>query len=402
MLSVAEKRGLAGRIRMLVFCISLVSFLWQGCTKNTAPSERPTKTGMEGVPVSVAKVIRTDVPVDLHAVGNVEAYSTVTVRPQMTGEITRVFFREGQFVKKGEDLFEIDARSYEAQLNQVQANLAKDESFLVQAESNLARDIVQQKYAQTQAMRYTNLYDKNLVSKEQADQMTSALDAATAAVRADQAAIQSARASLDATRASVANAKVMLGYTRIQSPISGRTGAIAFQQGNIASPSATLTTINQLEPIYVSFSAPEAQLRVIKQGQVATVSTGENAGLEDKGRVIFTDNAVDSATGTIRVKAVFQNAKHLLWPGQYVQVMLRLDTKPNALLVPSQAVQSGQDGPFVFVVKADRSLESRPVVPGMRVDQNTVIEKGLEQGEIVVTEGQLRLTTKSRVQFSNQ
>jgi membrane fusion protein, multidrug efflux system len=400
MLSIAGKRGSAGRIRILLCCISLLSFLWQGCTQNSAPSERASKRGMESVPVSVAKVIKEDVPVELHAVGNVEPYSTVSVKSQVSGELTNVLFREGQFVKKGEDLFHIDARSYDAQLNQVQANLSKDESSLAQAEANLARDLAQQKYAKEQASRYANLYDKKLVSKEQADQMNSNLDAVSATIRADQAAIQSCLANMEATKAAMANARVTLGYTRIQSPINGRTGSIDVQQGNIASPNIILTTINQIEPIFVTFSVPETQLRAVKQGQIVTASSGDKSVPGETGKINFTDNAVDPTTGTIRVKAIFPNPKHTLWPGQYVQVTLRLDTKPNALLIPSQAVQSGQDGTFVFVVKPDRSLESRPVVAGMRVDQNVVVEKGLEQGEIVVTEGQLRLTTKSHVQFS--
>ncbi len=401
MSNIAGRRGFARRMGLLVFCVSLLSFLWQGCTKTAATPERSSKKGMGAIPVSVARVVKVDVPVEVHAVGNIEAYSTVAVKSQVNGELIKVLFREGQSVKKGEELFNIDARTYEAQLNQIQANLAKDEAAMAQAEANLARDTAQQKYAQAQATRYANLYAKQLVSKEQSDQMNSNLDAISAAVRADQASIQSARAGMDATRAAVANARVMLGYTRIQSPISGRTGSIEIQSGNIVNSSSTLTTINQIEPIYVSFSVPESQLRAIRPGQLVTASTGDKSGLEEKGALVFTDNAVDAATGTIRVKAVFQNSKHTLWPGQFVQVTLRLDTKPNALLLPAQAVQTGQNGSFVFVVKPDRTVESRPVVAGMHVDQNIVIDQGLEPGETVVTEGQLRLTVGSHVQTGN-
>jgi membrane fusion protein, multidrug efflux system len=401
MSSIAGKRELAWLVWVSLLCFSLPLFLCQGCTRSSTTSEHPKK-GMGAIPVSVATVVRADVPVELHAVGNVEAYSTVAIKPQVSGELMKVFFREGQSVKRGEALFAIDARTYDAQLNQVQANLAKDESALVQAEAVLARDLAQQKYAKEQAARYTSLYEKNLVSKEQSDQMNSNLDTTSAAVRADEAAIQSARANLDATRATVASARVMLGYTRIQSPIDGRTGSIDVQPGNIANPNTALTTINQIEPIYVAFSVPELQLKAIKQGQIVAATPGDKAGPDEMGKLVFTDNAVDVTTGTIRAKAVFPNPKHNLWPGQFVQVKLRLDTKPNALLLPSQAVQAGQNGSFVFVVKQDRTVESRPVVAGMRVDQNIVIEKGLEQGETVVTEGQLRLAIGSRVQFSKQ
>jgi multidrug efflux system membrane fusion protein len=356
---------------------------------------------MGAVPVSVAKVIKMDVPIDIQAVGNVEAYSTVSVKAQISGELTQVLFREGEFVKRGQELFNIDARTYDAQLNQAQANLAKDESTLVQLEANLARDLAQQKYAQSEAGRYGNLLEKRLVSKEQTEQMNANLDAASAAMRADQAAIQSARAGVEASKAAVANARVMLSYTRIDSPIDGRTGNLDVKRGNVISPSMALMTINQIEPIYVTFSIPESQLHAVKNEQVVIAAQQDKSIPPENGKLFFIDNAVDANTGTIRVKAIFSNADHKLWPGQFVRVNLRLGMKPNSLLIPNQAVQAGQDGSLVFVVKPDRTVESRPVVPGMRVDQNVVIEKGLEPGETVVTEGQLRLTAGSRVQFSN-
>ncbi len=404
MFSIGGKRSLARRFAwVLVFCLPLLSFLCESCSNNSSTSDRPSKKGlgMGAVPVSAAKVIKTDVPIDIQAVGNVEAFSTVSVKAQISGELTQVFFREGDFVKKGQELFNIDARTYEAQLNQAQANLAKDESSLVQLEANLARDVAQQKYAQSEAVRYGNLLEKRLVSKEQAEQMSANLDAASAAARADQAAIQSARASVEATKATVANARVMLSYARIESPIDGRTGNLDIKRGNVISPNAALTTINQIEPIYVTFSIPEFQLQEVKKEQTVIAAPQDNITAPENGKLYFIDNAVDATTGTIRVKAIFPNSNHKLWPGEFVRVSLRLGTKPNALLIPNQAVQAGQDGSFVFVVKPDRTVESRPVVSGIRVDQNVVIEKGLEPGETVVTEGQLRLMAGSRVQFSN-
>lgn len=385
-----------------MFCLLLlIPFAEQGCISKSSPPERPSKRGMNdgGVPVAVSKVVKRDVPIDVQAVGNVEASSTVTVKSQVSGELTKVFFREGDFVKKGDELFNVDARTYEAQLNQALANLAKDEAALPQIEANLARDLAQQKYAQSEAARYSNLLEKHLVSKEQAEQVNASAEAASAAVRADQAAIQSARATVEATKAAVANARVMLSYTSIQSPLDGRTGNLDINQGNVVGPNTNLMTINQVEPIYVTFSIPEAQLSLVKKGQVVTLSPQVNSSLPENGKLLFIDNAVDATTGMIRIKAVFPNRSHKLWPGEFVRVSLRLSTRPNALIIPNQAVQAGQDGPFVFVVKPDRTVESRPVVPGMRVDTDVVIEKGLEPGETIVTEGQLRLTAGSHVQF---
>jgi membrane fusion protein, multidrug efflux system len=389
--------------RVLWVCISLLPLICASCAQNTSTAEHPAKKGMGfgAIPVSVAKVFQQDVPVDIKAVGNAEASSTVSVKSLVTGELTGVSFREGDFVKKGQDLFAIDARTYDAQLNQIQANLARDESSLAQIEANLARDLAQQRYAQSEAARYASLLEKHLVSKEQSEQMNANFDATSATVRADQAALQSARAGVEATKAAVANARVLLSYTRIHSPIDGRTGNLDAKQGNVINPNTLLTTINQVEPIHVAFSVPEAQLHAIKMGQTVIVTPQDNSLRPENGRLVFTDNAVDATTGTIRVKASFSNRAHRLWPGQFVRVLLRLDTKPNALLIPNQAVQSGQVGFFVFVVKPDRTVESRPVIPGMQVDQHVVIEKGLEPGETVVTEGQLRLTNGSQVQFSN-
>jgi membrane fusion protein, multidrug efflux system len=378
----------------------LLLFAEQGCT-GAKPSERSSKMGMKGgaVPVVVSKAIRKNVPIDLQAVGTVEASSTVTVKAQMSGELTRVFFQEGAFVKKGDSLFSIDARTYEAQLNQYQANLAKDESVLVQIEANLARDLAQQKYAQSEASRYSSLLEKRLISKEQSEQVNASAEVASAAVRADQAAIQSARATVEATKATVSNARVMLSYASICAPIDGRTGNLVIKQGNIIGPNTELTTINQVEPIYIAFSIPENQLRSVKQGQMVSIVPDSGSSQPDPGKLFFIDNTVDPTTGTIRAKAVFPNRDHKLWPGEFVQIVLRLGSKPNALIIPSQAVQTGQDGPFVFVVKSDQKVESRPVDPGMILDGQVVIEKGLDAGEVVVTEGQIRLATGSTVQI---
>jgi membrane fusion protein, multidrug efflux system len=384
---------------VLLFFLLLILVV-QGCTGRPSPADRPSKGALRAAPVPVvaAKAVTRDVPIDLQAVGTVEASSAVTVKSQVSGELIQVFFREGDFVKKGDELFKIDSRTYEAQLNQAQANLAKDEASLAQIEANLARDLAQQKYAQAEASRNQNLYEKHLVSKEQAEQSSSGAEAASATVRADQAAIQSARSSIDATKAAIANARVMLSYASIRSPLSGRTGSLAVNEGNLVGPNTDLVTINQIEPIYVGFSIPQNQLSTIKKGQTVTVTKQDIASSTEEGKLFFIDNAVDATTGTILVKAAFTNRSHTLWPGEFVRVVLRLGTRAGALIVPSQAVQTGQAGPFVFVVKPDQTVESRPVTPGMRVNGEIVIESGLTPGETIVTEGQLRLVATSRVQ----
>jgi multidrug efflux system membrane fusion protein len=384
----------------------LSSLILQGCSTTSDNSARAAKKGMgmmgSQVPVTVGKVVRRDVPIDLQVVGNVEAYLTVTAKSQISGEITQVFFREGDFVKKGDQLFTIDPRTYQAQLNQTEANLAKDKATLAQVQANLARDQAQEDYARAEAERYSNLFERRLVSKEQAEQMSSNARAASAAANADVAAIQSAEATVKATEAALENARVMLDYTAIRSPLNGRTGNLDVKQGNVVSTNSSLITINQVEPIYVTFSVPEDQLKSISKGQKVIVSAQDDASRQQTGELTFVDNTVDSTTGTIRLKGTFSNPDHKLWPGEFVRVTLRLATEPNALVVPNQVVQTGQDGMYVFVVKPDRTVELRAVVTGARVDQDLVIEKGLQEGETVVLEGQLRLAPGSRVQLPGE
>jgi multidrug efflux system membrane fusion protein len=345
----------------------------------------------------VAAAVQKDVPIDIQVVGNVEAFRTVSVKSQVSGEITQVFFREGDFVRKGAQLFTIDSRTYQAQLEQAQANLAKDQAVLAQIEANLARDQAQEKYAKATAARYASLFERKLISREMSEQANASAEAMSAAVRADMAAIRSAQASMEATKAAIENAKVMLGYTAIRSPIDGRTGNLDVTEGNIISPSIVLMTINEVEPVYVTFSVPEARLKDIRKSQTVIAAGQDDPQNHQTGQVTFIDNAIDATTGTIRVKGQFRNADHKLWPGQFVRVSLRLATRAGALVVPSQAVQTGQDGQYVFVVKEDDTVESRPIVPGSRVADDLIIEKGLQPGEIVVTEGQLRLASGSRV-----
>jgi multidrug efflux system membrane fusion protein len=384
-----------------ILCLLLCGLVWEGCT--TKASGPPSRRGEASVPVTVTKVVQKDIPIDLQAVGNVEAYLTVTIKAQVNGELTRAYFQEGDFVKRGDLLFSIDPRQLQAQLNQVQANLARDEAQLSQAEANLARDMAQEKYAQSEATRYTLLSADGLVSKEQSEQIHSGAEATSSAVKADMAAVRSARATMEATRASVENVKVQLGYTTIRSSLDGRTGNLNVKQGNIVTANSTdLMNINQIQPIYVTFSVPEAQFPSIRKGLKVMAVPQNGASPPEDGELTFIDNAVDPSTGTIKLKGTFPNSDRKLWPGEFVRVTLRLAIEKNALTVPNQVVQTGQDGSYVFVVNSDSKVESRPVVTGPRADQDLVIEKGLNPGDTVVLEGQLRLAPGTRVQVQDR
>ncbi len=361
--------------------------------------------GAGPVPVVVAKVSQKDVPIEVSIVGNVEAYATITVIPQVGGALTGVHFQEGDFVKKGQKLFTVDPRPFEAALAQSQANLLKDKALLGQAEANQARDVASEKYARDEAGRYAKLFDQGIVSREQGDQYRTNADTLLQSVAADKAAIESTRAQMQADQAAIDTAKVNLSYTNIVSPIDGKTGNLMIKQGNVVSANSTnLISITEVEPIYVTFAVPESTLADVKKymavGKLQVVAKTQDAEqVTEKGELTFVDNNVDMTTGTIKLKGTFPNTDHKLWPGQYANVTLRLTTRSNALVVPNQAVQSGQDGTFVYVVNDDRTVTARPVVTGPRVDQQQVIDKGLEEGETVVTEGQLRLAPGSRVQM---
>jgi multidrug efflux system membrane fusion protein len=346
------------------------------------------------------------VPIEVSAVGNVEAYSTINVVPQISGQLTEIYFREGDFVQKGQKLFSIDPNQLEAQVAQAEANLARDEALLSQAEANLAKDSAGEKYARDQATRYAKLFAEGIVSKEQGDQLNSTADSLAQGVRADKAAGDSMRAQMRADQAAIRNLKVQLAFTTISSPIDGRTGNLTVKPGNVVNANASsLMSITQVQPIYATFSVPETHLsdirRYMAQGKLI-VQAAPQDGSTDKpaqGVLTFVDNNVDSATGTIKLKGTFPNSGRQLWPGEYVNVVLRMAVRQNALVVPNQAIQTGQDSTYVYVVKDDRTVEMRPVTAGLRVDQDLVIDKGLKAGETVVTEGQLRLAPGSRVQI---
>ncbi len=386
-------------------CIAAAVVLSVACNKASAPAAGAgAKKGGGEVPVTIAKVTQKDVPVEIQIIGNVEAYATITIKAQAGGELMKVHFQEGDYVRKGDVLFTIDPRPLQAQLSQVEANLARDLALEAQAEANLAKNIAQEQYVRGQSGRYDRLFQQGIVSKDQSEQLRTNADALASGVNADRAAIQSAKAATVAGRAAVDNVRLQLAYTTIRAPLDGRTGNLNVKQGNIVSANSTdLIAINQVQPIYVTFSVPEAQLAPVRNymnsGKLQVVATPQEEGATPQtGILTFVDNAVDVSTGTIKMKGTFPNSDRKLWPGQFVRVVLRLTMQRNALVVPNQAVQTSQDGAYVYVVKENQTVESRPVVTGSRLDQELVIDKGLEAGESVVTEGHLRLAPGMRVQ----
>jgi len=384
----------------------LIAALWlAGCSSNKASTAGPPPAPL--APVSVSKAALKAVPFELQGVGNVEAYSTVTVKAQIGGELTLVDFAEGANVKKGDRLFVIDPRPYQAQVAQAEATLVRDRAQLKAAEANLARDTAQEEYARSQSRRVTELAQQGVAPKDSAEQANAQARAAAEAIRADQAAIDSARANSTADEAALERAKLQLEYCTIRSPIDGRTGHLQIKQGNVVKANdVDLVTINQLQPIYVTFAVPESNLALIKghmsNGKVPVSAYPEgDSGVAQTGTLNFVENTVDSATGTIRLKALFQNNGAQLWPGQFVRVVIRMNVAANSIVAPTAAVQTGQDGKFVFVVKPDMTVESRPVTTGRTLDREVVIDKGLTEDENVVTAGQLRLISGSRVQIKS-
>jgi membrane fusion protein, multidrug efflux system len=359
------------------------------------------------VPVVTTKVTERDVPVDIAAIGNVEAYTMISVRSQVTGQLEQSSFREGDFVKKDQLLFSLDRRPFEAALRQAEANLLRDQALLSQAEAQLGRDGAQAEYAQLSAERQATLAARGIVSKDAAEQLRAGAEATAATVKADRAAVESAKAQLSAQQATVDTARVQLDYTVIRSPIDGRTGTLTVKVGNLVTANQTeLMTIAQVEPIFVTFSVPAANLSAIRQrlgkDRVPVTATAQDADAKAvDGDLASFDNVVDTSTDTIKLKAKFANVDRRLWPGQYARVSVRVTTIPHAMVLPSQAVQTGQDGQFVFIVKPDNTVDQQPITVGQRINDDVVIEKGLQPGQTVVAEGQLRLEAGTRIQTSD-
>jgi multidrug efflux system membrane fusion protein len=328
------------------------------------------------VPITAAQVEQKPVPLDVQGIGTVIAASTVAVHAQITGELTSVNFKEGDDVQQGQVLFTLDKRPLEAALLQAQANLQRDEAQAQNARASL--------------VRYEDLLKRGIATREQVDQFRTQAAALDATVVADRAAVDSA--------------KVQLDYATINAPISGRTGLLQVHRGNLvrANDTIPIVTINRIQPVYVSFAVPEAMLPQFKhymaQRTIKVLAHAPNEdGSPSVGEIDFIDNMVDNTTGTIKVKGTFANSDRRLWPGQFVNVSVTLTTDPDAIVVPTTAVQSGQQGTYVYVVKSDQTVDLRPVTVVRTHGDDSILQTGLKAGETVVTDGQLRLIPGSRV-----
>jgi multidrug efflux system membrane fusion protein len=377
------------------------------CTGTSSSGKAPGgRGGFPASPVTAAKAELRNVPVQVRQIGSVEAVAVIAVKAQIGGELTKVLFREGDDIHKGQQLFEIDPRPYQQAIDQAQAAVEKDNALIAQAEANLARDRVQTANAKEQAERYDALAKQGLISKDQNSTYQTTFNSQNEALRADEAAINSAKASLNVDRAALETAKLNRAYCSISSPIDGRAGGLLVQAGNLvkANDTTALVNINQLEPIYVTFSVPEQLLNEIRSysssrplGVTAVVSEGHTAA----GQLSFIDNLVDNTTGTIKLKAVFPNKDRSLWPGQFVNVVMTLRTLQGVTVIPSEAIQSGPQGQFVFVLKADGTVDIRLVKPGQTVENQIVVESGIAPGETVITDGQMRLIPGTKVRVVN-
>ena len=396
----------------IVLLIVLLVVLWRflGDRAATPGAGRGGRGGAnEVVPVELATVTQQDVPIQIKSIGNVEALSTIAVRSQVEGTLLRVAFAPGQEVKKGDLLFTIDPRPLQAQLSQAEANLLKAMAAVKQGQDIVERDQATLNNDRVIAKRDATLVEAGVIPREQYDNNEAKLRADEATVRADQSAVANLQAAQKAEQASVENARVQLSYTTIRAPIAGKTGNLAVTAGNLvrANDTTAMVTITSSSPIYVTFSVPERDLERIRQasGKEGLAVQGEIPGAEaDKvtGRLSLVDNTVDPTTGTVRLKATFQNDDRRLYPGQFVNVVLTLGMDKQAVVAPSQAVQVGQDKSFVWVAKADGTAEMRTVKTGDTIESVTVIEEGLKPGEQVVTDGQLRLVPGAKVQARGQ
>ena len=350
--------------------------LFSGCSRKEFTAGKAGKDAAGApVPVLVGQAVEKNMPVQITAIGNVQPFTKVAVRSQITGQLAKVHFQEGSEVKQGDPLFTIDPRPAEAALEQMKAGLARDEAQLENARIEFARAKM--------------LFESNISSRDDYDKAQANLDTLRGTVLADRAAIR--------------NAALNLEFTSIRSPIDGRTGNVLVHEGNIVkAEDDVLLQINQIHPIFVAFAVPEQFLpeirRRMRDRPLKAQATFVNLeGPAPQGEVAFIDNAVDPTTGTIQLKATFDNSDKALWPGQFVQMTMTLSEQANAVVVPTPAIQPGQNGDFVFVVKTDRTAEMRPVVVGAARDGQTVVQSGIKPGETVVIDGQLRLVPGARV-----
>ncbi|HEY5504174.1 MAG TPA: efflux RND transporter periplasmic adaptor subunit [Sedimentisphaerales bacterium] len=358
------------RIKIWSAAALSVAALLTGCARKTPPASPP-------VPVSVAQVTQQTLPLELSSFGIVEANMSATIKSQVAGILTTVHFKEGQEVNKGDLLASIDSRPFDAALKMAQGTLEKDEAQLKNAEKD--------------ASRQTDLLKKGYASQNDYDNSATAVGVLKATVASDKAAVE--------------NAAVQVDYCSIRSPIDGVIGAISVDQGNlIKEKDVAIASINQISPIRISFTLPQQYLPLIRKYMagstldVIVTIPGAKEQEPVKGSLLFIDNSVDTGTGTIRLWGISQNENRVLWPGLFVNVALKLAQEPNVIVVPSQAIQNGQQGQFVYVVNADNTAEVRPITVQRTANNSSVVE-GVEPGETVVTDGQLRLVAGTKVQI---
>jgi len=364
----------ASRYALILLILALM-FLLAGCAnKQTAQAASPG-SGRPPAPVVVSTVEQRDVPVQITAIGNVEAYQTVQIRSQVNGQIEKIYFKEGEDVRKGQLLYSLDKRPFQAALEQAQGMLKRDEA--------------QAANSKLQAARYTDLEKQGVISLEQADLQRTQDSSNSAAVYADNAAVDAA--------------KVQLQYTDIYAPIDARTGALMINVGNLVKANDThfLVQLNQITPIYITFTVPEARLAEVRQfvakGLKVLAYPKGQPGNPVEGLLTFIDNGVDPQTGTVKLKATFQNKDKRLWPGEFINVGLNLSMVKNAITVPTKAIQSGQQGDYVFVVTKDGTADPRQVTTAGTYQNLTLVKSGLNLGDTVIVDGQLRVAPNGKV-----
>jgi len=400
-------QGPKSGFRLVLYLAGLSSVLFTGCANKAAQNfARPP------APVSVTAAIAQDVPTYLDAIGKTVAREVVSVQPQVSGRMTKIHFTDGANVKKGDLLFTIDTRPFEASLKQAQANLSKDEALKRQAQANLAREIAQAKWGETQVKRYRPLVESGVVPREQYEELRANLDTLNANVGAARAAVGSANEAMKVDAAAIESARVELSYCYIRSPIDGRAGQRLVDIGNVVIPGGTgssssgnsnaLLVIERLDPIYADFTISQNNLAEVQQqmraGTLRTeVRLPDNPEDHVTGQLTFLDNAVQNTTGTVSLRATIPNDGHRFWPGRFVNVRLVLSTIHQAILIPATAPQMSAKGSFVYVVKQDSTAEQRPVSLGQRQGDLVVVETGVQAGEQVVTSGQLGVTPGGKV-----
>jgi membrane fusion protein, multidrug efflux system len=397
-----------------VFLIALLLVFVSGCSRNAAQQgfERPP------APVTVTAAVAEDVPTYLDAIGKTVAREVVAIQPQVSGRITKIHFTDGANVKKGDLLFTIDTRPFEANLRQAQANVSKDTALKKQAEANLAREIAQAKWGEVQVNRYRTLVEQGVVAREQYEELRANLDSLNANVGSARAAVNSAAETIKVDTAAVESARVNLSYCSIRAPIDGRAGQRLVDVGNVVNPGSgsgnnssngeapgnALLVIERLDPIYADFTISQNSLGEVQQ-QMSAGRLRTEVRLPDStegpviGQLTFLNNAVETTTGTVTLRATIPNTGHLFWPGRFVNIRLVLNTIHQAVLVPVSAPQMSAKGSFVYVVKDDSTAEQRPVSLGQRQGELVVVENGVNAGEKVVTTGQLGVTPGGKVRI---